>query len=119
MITSANLSQQAWGWTIDKNGQVRIASYEIGVVVWPGLFKENDGEAEVIMVPTFGRDMPEAGDVVSGETAIPAKTVIGVRMPYDLPLVPYDKSDVPWCTTMAHREPDWRGNVWGGYKDRM
>lgn len=118
MLTSANLSQQAWGWTADKNGQVRIASSEIGVVVWPGLFKEDD-EMEVVMVPTFGRDMPEAGDVEAGVATTAAKTTIGVRMPYDLPLVPYGKADVPWCATMAHEEPDWMGNVWGGYEYRV
>jgi len=34
MVTSANMSQQAWGAVPDKEGVVRICSYEIGVVVW-------------------------------------------------------------------------------------
>ena len=112
MITSANLSQQAWGAVTDKNGQVRIASYEIGVIVWPELFKENAGE-EVMMVPVFGKDMPDAGAAENAQVAV------GVRMPYDLPLVPYGPADVPWCASMAHAEPDWMGNRWGGYEDRM
>ena len=39
--------------------------------------------------------------------------MVGLRMPYDLPLVKYEKEDVPWVATMRHTEPDWMGNVWG------
>jgi tyrosyl-DNA phosphodiesterase-1 len=114
MVTSANLSQQAWGFSEDKGGIVRISSYEIGVVVWPELFRESEDEC-VVMVPTSGKDIPDAEDVVGSESHI----VVGLRIPYDLPLVPYRKDDVPWCATMSYQEPDWTGQVWGGYEDRM
>jgi tyrosyl-DNA phosphodiesterase-1 len=40
------------------------------------------------------------------------KTVIGFRMPYDLPLVKYGPNDEPWCATKAYAEPDWMGRSW-------
>ncbi|KAK8211542.1 hypothetical protein M8818_003197 [Zalaria obscura] len=137
MVTSANLSKQAWGELGNKNGEVRVHSYEIGVVVWPGLFAgrgrgEGEGnEGRVEMVPVFGRDGAgagveggggEGGEGVEGvEKEKEDKrggTVVGFRMPYDLPLVPYGEHDVPWCATADHLEPDWRGVVWQGYQPR-
>lgn len=41
--------------------------------------------------------------------------VVGWRMPYDLPLIPYGKDDMPWCTTEPCSEPDWTGRVWPGH----
>lgn len=37
MLTSANLSTQAWGAAVNAQNEVRICSWEIGVLVWPGL----------------------------------------------------------------------------------
>lgn len=59
MMTSANLSTQAWGSSI-KDAEVRICSYEIGVVVWPALWEEDGRKA--IMVPMFGCDTPTDAD---------------------------------------------------------
>jgi tyrosyl-DNA phosphodiesterase 1 len=133
MVTSANLSQQAWGALPDKDGIVRICSYEIGVVVWPDLFRDA-AEEEVKMVPVFGKDTPvledlnpetndESGQVAdegAGSKQVEQKpmTVIGFRMPYNLPLVPYKSDDLPWCATSQHNTPDWLGRVWGGYEPR-
>lgn len=116
MMTSANLSTQAWGAAIDVSGEVRARSYEIGVVVWPALW--SDGvKRGAQMVPVFGKDMPaleedEAGIVGAGEGI---KTKIGWRMPYDLPLVPYGKNELPWCASMPCEEPDWMGRSWPGF----
>ncbi|KAK3209566.1 hypothetical protein GRF29_69g2168713 [Pseudopithomyces chartarum] len=52
LLTSANLSRQAWGERRNKEGVVGVKSYEVGVCVWPGLFA--DGGAEAEMVPVFG-----------------------------------------------------------------
>ncbi|KAL8741890.1 MAG: hypothetical protein Q9190_005552 [Brigantiaea leucoxantha] len=93
MLTSANLSKQAWGVAVSKAGDVRICSYEIGVVVWPGLWSE-DGE-KAVMEPVFGRDAP-----VSDGRRKRGKDVcvrVGLRMPYSLPLTPYTETDRPWC----------------------
>ena len=79
---------------------MRICSYEIGVMVWPGLYGDN-----VTMVPTFKTDTPTPPELSGG-------SVIGARMAYDLPLVPYAKDDVPWCATSSYTEPDWTGQTW-------
>ncbi|KAF1813329.1 putative tyrosyl-DNA phosphodiesterase [Eremomyces bilateralis CBS 781.70] len=117
MITSANMSTQAWGAGENKGGEVRICSYEAGVVVWPGLFSEKFGTAQneegetaspnPVMVPVFGHDMPSNTEV-PGNIEKGAR-VVGFRMPYDLPLVPYRKGERPWCPTESHMEPDWMG----------
>ncbi|CAG7991083.1 unnamed protein product [Penicillium nalgiovense] len=124
MVSSANLSTQAWGAATNGSGEVRICSWEVGVVVWPDLFREggcadaasesvSESRAEekspvpgALMVPCFKRDRP---DVSGAETA---STVVGFRMPYDLPLTPYGSADEPWCATASHALPDWRGESW-------
>ncbi|QQK44546.1 Tyrosyl-DNA phosphodiesterase, putative [Penicillium digitatum] len=127
MVSSANLSTQAWGAATNASGEVRICSWEIGVVVWPELFRdggcddaaspsasESESRAEgkppapdVLMVPCFKRDRPVVSD--GAETA---SMVVGFRMPYDLPLTPYGAGDEPWCATASHALPDWQGQSW-------
>ncbi|KAI9875437.1 MAG: hypothetical protein M1830_008473 [Pleopsidium flavum] len=122
MVTSANLSTQAWGSAANASGEVRICSYEIGVVVWPGLFDDGGG-GSVDMVPAFKQDTPsmdQLSDVIKdalddSERQRRRKTVIGFRMPYDLPLVPYGKDDLPWCATSPCSELDWMGRTWPGF----
>ncbi|KAF2260754.1 phospholipase D/nuclease [Lojkania enalia] len=121
LITSANLSKQAWGETENKKGEVWIQSWECGVVVWPALFREAD--EGVVMVPVFGRDAPGEEDRVEFREESKEKKVwergvdklVGLRMPYDLPLSPYREGEVPWCASLVHEEPDWRGLSWEGY----
>ncbi|KAF2637519.1 phospholipase D/nuclease [Massarina eburnea CBS 473.64] len=191
MLTSANLSKQAWGDVVNKKGEVWIQSWECGVVVWPELFGEQEGEDGIIMVPVFGQDTPGPGDedrdvgmdtgveasanggedegsetedevdvdvnegdgkdpdetedetdpdetedeVEEGEENLAAKQhktthmpkhtptlvgarrqrVVGFRMPYDLPLIPYNPDEDPWCATSSYEEPDWMGRIWKGY----
>ncbi|KAM5484820.1 hypothetical protein McanCB56680_002335 [Microsporum canis] len=128
MVTSANLSTQAWGAGANTQGEVRICSWEIGVLVWPDLFRERmtskDKDSSTIhpvkMIPCFKCDTPSEKSLLcesdstnstshSGATNM---TRIGLRMPYNLPLVPYTHQDVPWCATAVHREPDWLGQTW-------
>lgn len=120
MVTSANLSTQAWGAATNPNGEVRIQSFEIGVVVWPDLFADDVAtedqdsstlpEKSTVMVPCFKRDQPSW--VVGDAEQDIVQTVVGFRMPYDLPLTPYSSSDEPWCATASHSSPDWRGIIW-------
>lgn len=144
MLTSANLSTQAWGAlpaaakdrdgagrakrkttaAADESGmEVRICSWEIGVVVWPALWAGLDrGErrGRPSMVPVFGEDRPGMREVarLGGEVdgAVGAsggeRVVVGWRMPYDLPLTPYRKGDEAWCATARYREPDVKGLAW-------
>jgi tyrosyl-DNA phosphodiesterase-1 len=101
LVTSANLSKQAWGEVTNAAGEVRICSFEIGVMIWPELLGE-----KATMVPTFKCDTPPT------HSKADAEVLVGARMPYDLPLVPYAKDDVPWCASSSHREPDWMGKTW-------
>ncbi|KAL1631716.1 hypothetical protein SLS56_004390 [Neofusicoccum ribis] len=137
MLTSANLSTQAWGAlpaaTKDKDGagrakrkttaagesgmEVRICSWEIGVVVWPALWAGLDrGErrGRASMVPVFGADRPGVRDEVDGVVGASGSegVVVGWRMPYDLPLTPYGMGDEAWCATARYQEPDVKGLAW-------
>ncbi|EEP77386.1 conserved hypothetical protein [Uncinocarpus reesii 1704] len=136
MVTSANLSTQAWGAAINAKQEVRICSWEIGVLVWPDLFcngserrnesgEENKDKAKsdyARMIPCFRRDSPCLSEVERYEIEETSKkdadntgvlsTLVGFRMPYDLPLKPYSPRDVPWCATASHKEPDWLGQTW-------
>lgn len=118
MVTSANLSTQAWGAATNANGEVRISSWEIGVVVWPELFVDDSSAQQsgsdarsALMVPCFKRDKPSPPSPES-TAKNRATTVVGFRMPYDLPLTPYSASDDPWCATASHPLPDWMGQSW-------
>ena len=110
MMTSANLSTQAWGSTT-KEGQVRVCSYEIGVLVWPALWDDEETGTKAEMVPAFKKDMPdeEPRDEERGVIKV------GWRMPYDLPLVPYEEGEMPWCASEPCTEPDWMGRSWPGF----
>jgi tyrosyl-DNA phosphodiesterase-1 len=108
LVTSANLSKQAWGEAANNSGEMRISSYEIGVLVWPALYDE-----KAVMVPTFGKDEPTAADAVGVEAD---QTIVGVRIPYSLPLQPYGRTETPWVATASYSEPDWMGQVWKGWE---
>jgi tyrosyl-DNA phosphodiesterase-1 len=113
LLTSANLSKQAWGEAPAARSpdEMRIASYEIGVLVWPGLYGEG-----ATMQGAFLGDGVEDGETVmegGGEEVEEGKTVVvALRMPYNLPLQAYGPGEVPWVATADHLEPDWRGQVW-------
>lgn len=113
MMTSANLSKQAWGEAEYKKGEIWIQSWECGVVVWPDLFRTSADDS-VTMVPVFGKDTPGA-ESVKEDVGVKWK-VIGFRMPYDLQPEPYGEKEVPWCATAAHEKLDWKGQAWSGYQ---
>ncbi|KAI8308953.1 putative tyrosyl-DNA phosphodiesterase [Colletotrichum sp. SAR11_59] len=101
LVTSANISKQAWGEAAGASQEVRIASWEIGVLVWPEMMAE-----KATMVSTFQTDLPSNNTEGSNP-------VVGVRIPYNLPLQHYANDEIPWVATMAHAEPDNMGRVWG------
>ncbi|CAK7205784.1 hypothetical protein SEUCBS139899_008563 [Sporothrix eucalyptigena] len=100
LVTSANLSKQAWGEARSAAGEMRIASYELGVLVWPDMLT---GEPGAAMQPVFGRD-----DFAEGESVAPTANV-PLRIPYSLPVQRYGPHEIPWVTSLSHSEPDWRG----------
>ncbi|OAA58096.1 Tyrosyl-DNA phosphodiesterase [Niveomyces insectorum RCEF 264] len=115
LLTSANLSKQAWGDAAAADGTLRISSYELGVLVWPGLF------APVArMRPVFGRDTwgddghDNWSDGVPGDNTADdrRRPVVPLRIPYNLPLQRYGPGETPWVGTQPHAEPDWKGEHW-------
>ncbi|KAK8090703.1 phospholipase D/nuclease [Apiospora phragmitis] len=104
LLTSANLSKQAWGEAQSGSKEIRVASWEIGVLVWPELLAGN-----AKMIGTFKTDSPSAGEL---EGDFP---LVGLRIPYNLPLQTYGKDEAPWVATMAYTEPDWTGMTWEGW----
>ena len=150
LLTSANLSTQAWGTAAQiGSGEVRVSSYELGVLVWPDLFLDGDtttsgeekdkskGKGRATMVPTFGSNTPSDAQIRDVVTASTTRTpganreeragehrnqeeaaaeneivVVGLRMPYDLPLTPYSPDDEVWSAKSSHTEPDRFGGVW-------
>ncbi|KAI0478479.1 tyrosyl-DNA phosphodiesterase [Xylariaceae sp. FL0804] len=150
LLTSANISKQAWGEAASSAGQVRIASWEVGVLVWPALLlvarghghgggggsgseddrggRDNGDDQPAVaparMVATFGTDIPSAAaaadlDGEGGEGARDGRgggrgrrqggPVVGLRIPYSLPLQRYGDDEVPWVASAVHDEPDWKG----------
>ncbi|KAF8453891.1 tyrosyl-DNA phosphodiesterase-domain-containing protein [Kalaharituber pfeilii] len=134
LLTSANLSMQAWGGAPtslgsssrlsgglhaqgprdrqDDGSVVRICSYEAGVLVHPGLFGE---VGKVDMRGIFDGDEGVAADWDEGENDAEGKRIkVGIRMPYDWPLTPYKGSDSPWSKQERHMQPDAWGEIWDG-----
>ncbi|KAL7628010.1 hypothetical protein AAE478_002206 [Parahypoxylon ruwenzoriense] len=103
LLTSANISKQAWGEAAGAGGQIRIASWEIGVLVWPELYAD-----KAKMVGTFMKDTPDTEEL-EGDGPL-----VGLRIPYSLPLQRYGDTEVPWVATANYNEPDWLGRSWGG-----
>lgn len=100
------MSKQAWGAeATGTSTEVRVASWEIGVLVWPSLLT---GKSDAEMVGTFQTDTPSTEKTSS-------KAVVGLRIPYSLPLQAYGEGEVPWVATMGYDEPDNRGSVWPGW----
>ncbi|RMZ75465.1 hypothetical protein DV738_g5446, partial [Chaetothyriales sp. CBS 135597] len=117
LLTSANLSTQAWG-SLPRGGKeeshVHIQSYEIGVLVWPELFGADvdatcQEEKHTRMVPVFGKDLPDAPAQRADEGP---ETIVGLRMPYDLPLTAYGPNELPWSMHSSYSEPDVLGRTW-------
>jgi len=121
LVSSANLSTQAWGTAPkapntgkrakDSGEPVsHISSFEIGVLVWPELFLDGtDSKATARMVPTLGKDTPDLPRTVKD---MEDEVVIGMRMPYDLPLTPYGPNEMPWSPSASYDEPDRLGQTW-------
>ncbi|KAI1470364.1 phospholipase D/nuclease [Daldinia caldariorum] len=102
LLTSANLSKQAWGEAANA-GEMRISSWEMGVLVWPELFAQG-----AKMVPTLKTDMPSKDDLEGDEP------LVGLRIPYSLPLQKYANDEGPWVATAKYTEPDCMGQTWNG-----
>lgn len=119
LVTSANLSTQAWGTAarmpkgVKDAGEavVHIQSFEIGVLVWPELFLSEQAEDTIArMIPVFGKDMPDMPQTLS--SASTSEVVVGMRMPYDLPITPYASDEMPWSPSATYLEPNRMSRTW-------
>ncbi|KAK8059761.1 phospholipase D/nuclease [Apiospora saccharicola] len=104
LLTSANVSKQAWGKAQGGSSGFEIESWEIGVLVWPELLADN-----AKMIGAFKTDSPSPLEV-AGDCPL-----VGLRIPYNLPLQSYGTDEVPWVPTMKHTVPDWMGMTWEGW----
>ncbi|KAF9559912.1 hypothetical protein EC968_006416 [Mortierella alpina] len=107
--TSANLSKPAWGEL--KDSTFTIKSYELGVLVFPGLYEDQADSGENLHVcmmnstivdpypePQIARSDIETGSEKPGGLTdscdwggyIDAIGVVPIRLPYDLPLTKYN-----------------------------
>jgi len=140
LLTSANLSTQAWGAYREKEKEVVVQSFEIGVLVWPELFSDDfDGaaptdpisgprynlngsststtqaqqpaRATIRMVPVFGRNTLSPSPP-SPSLDLPTTTTVGLRVPYDLPLTPYGPTELPWSPQGSYETRDRHGRRW-------
>ncbi|ETS83136.1 hypothetical protein PFICI_05012 [Pestalotiopsis fici W106-1] len=109
LLTSANISKQAWGEAVNAAKEVRIASWEIGVLVWPDLLADGKGAR---MVGTFKTDTPDRNEHEDKFKGEDDGTLIGLRIPYNLPLQKYGPGEEPWVATADYQEPDWMGKTW-------
>ncbi|CAI8048387.1 Tyrosyl-DNA phosphodiesterase 1 [Geodia barretti] len=105
LITSCNLSKAAWGALEKKGSQLKIRSYEIGVLFLPSDQETSAGHTS-FSVATMHPHGPGAGS-----SSVPG---MGMRLvtPFDLPLTPYTREDQPWVWNARHMKPDSKGNVW-------
>ncbi|KAK6498947.1 hypothetical protein TWF481_011518 [Arthrobotrys musiformis] len=132
MITSANLSKQAWGNPTKGSGHTatsKIQSYEVGVLVHPGLWKGllKDESGVITMSAVGGKDWL-AGDGEKVENCDLSESMegncdavrVGVRLAYDYPLKAYEEGGEPWCKDMAYSSRDWKGITWPPrWEDRL
>ncbi|KAK2606070.1 hypothetical protein QQS21_003465, partial [Conoideocrella luteorostrata] len=100
ILTSANISKQAWGEASKQSGEMRVASWEVGVLIWPELFGK-----DALMVGTFQSDSPDSMSPKDGFNPV----LVGLRIPYSLPLQQYTSREVPWVATLNYSEPDCHG----------
>jgi tyrosyl-DNA phosphodiesterase 1 len=108
LLTSANLSKPAWGAQEGKppNTGLRIRSYEAGVLLDPALY----GDATVF-IPTYKSDLPNEEQVRWAKEK-GYKTIVAIRMAWDLPLKKYSDGDVPWIKNRKYEGTDWLGMTW-------
>lgn len=100
LMTSANISHQAWGKYKAYNlFEYDISSFEAGIFVAPELLKvSNKNNQTPILVPTYGKDTVDDASSLSG-----GKIKIGIRLPYDTPLTKHSQADVPWTQPNSDR----------------
>ncbi|KAG0280034.1 tyrosyl-DNA phosphodiesterase 1 [Linnemannia exigua] len=111
LLTSANLSKPAWGEMRD-GGVLDVKSYELGVLIFPGLFEDCGASGEAMHVSMMNSTIldpypepytlklddldPDANEENYGDNTTSDSTlrqtigVVPIQLPYDLPLKKYN-----------------------------
>ncbi|KAG9283992.1 hypothetical protein G9A89_005499 [Geosiphon pyriformis] len=126
LLTSSNLSKAAWGQLQKNDSQLMIRSYELGVLLLPGLFQDEQYDSVHILnatvqnpFPTLPLDVNEPAFISSrklGKNVDDDKSVskpvllVPLRLPYDVPLTPYHQDDECWTWNLPRHERDSLGN---------
>jgi tyrosyl-DNA phosphodiesterase-1 len=134
-LTSSNLSKAAWGVLQKKETQLWISNYEMGVLIFPELFDTTDYDSVYFLNATLHNLNPELPlyidelvkkpfESLPSESSSSKKRkrlrahiqtlIVPIRLPYDVPLTPYDfeKGDECWTWDKPRSELDWLGNTW-------
>ncbi|CAB4477543.1 unnamed protein product [Rhizophagus irregularis] len=109
LLTSSNLSKAAWGALQKKDKQLMIRSYELGILTFPELF-QNDEYTSVHMLnstpqnlkpllPSFNSPSKSTSSKKRNRPEEKNTLIIPIRLPYDLPLTPYNFKDGDECWT--------------------
>ncbi|GAB5593089.1 hypothetical protein Unana1_07989 [Umbelopsis nana] len=92
LVTSANLSRAAWGDLQKNASQLHIRHYELGILIYPDLWEEQQTH---ILASNHRNRRPKPPGFVAihdGDTIVP------VRIPYGLPPTNYTNGDHCWTT---------------------
>lgn len=136
LLTSANLSKPAWG--VLKDGAISIQSYELGVLVFPSLFEElrsepvsaasslassiDEHDVHVCMLnatvsnprPRLSQGSTSSHSSGLQDTLERVSGVVPIRLPYDLPLKPYNfATDHVWLSDKFFPGQDDYGDTLG------
>lgn len=128
--TSANMSRSAWGY-ITRNSDAlkeRPENFELGVLVYPQLFRAKAGKKPIVMVPSYKKDRltdTEAREYRLRHGYSPDTVLVCLRMAYDLDTRRYNwntddagmrspsaGSDAAWVSDYAGTDADWLGRHW-------
>ncbi|ORY90447.1 tyrosyl-DNA phosphodiesterase I [Syncephalastrum racemosum] len=102
LITSANLSRAAWGEYQKNRSQLHIKSYELGVLFCPELFEDTDHDHVVLVnearpAASTSSEQFKSSDIqkdyTSGDLEDEKNTIVPIRLPYDIPLVPHSPGE--------------------------
>ncbi|RIA99624.1 tyrosyl-DNA phosphodiesterase I [Glomus cerebriforme] len=112
LLTSSNLSKAAWGALQKKGKQLMIRSYELGILTFPELFQKDENTSVHLLnsIPQNLKPMSSCDTIkFSPSTSTLSKKrnrseeektlIIPIRLPYDLPLTPYNFKDGDECWT--------------------
>lgn len=111
LLTSANLSKQAWGNINEKKHNSQwIQSWECGVLIKPSSKRQ-------YLIPTYKSDVANTKQIAQFLKSVKGKgpediEILSIRMPYDLPLVKYDGHDIIWSPNQTYSDKDWLGEQW-------